>query len=76
MERVTIPQEVVEFQIVIGYNVITKQFSLSGCDQDPLVSMGMLEWAKHRVQRGVSMAELAQEMQNAPRIAVPGGPLG
>ena len=71
-----IPREVEDFQITITYSVITKEFSLSGCDRDPLVAMGMLEWAKHRLQRGVSRAELAQEMQNAPRIAVPGGPLG
>jgi hypothetical protein len=72
VRNVTVTQDVVQFSITIHYNVITKQYALSGCDADPLVALGMLEWAKHRVQRGVAMAEMAEEMRRRPVVVPPG----
>lgn len=65
-----------EYQLVISFNTVTHEFEMKGFDKDPLVALGMLKWAEHKVQRAVSKQELIEEMQKAPRIAVPNGPLG
>jgi hypothetical protein len=65
-----------EYQLVISFNTLTHEFEMQGFDKDPLVALGMLEWAKHKVQRAVTKNELLEEMKTLPRIAVPGGPLG
>jgi hypothetical protein len=64
------------YQLVITFNVLTHEFGMAGFDKDPLVALGMLEWAKHNVQRSVAKNEMIEEMKNMPRIAVPGDPLG
>ena len=64
------------YQLVITFSTITHEFEMQGFDKDPLVALGMLEWAKHKVQRAVAKGEIIEEMKAVPRIAVPGGPLG
>lgn len=76
MGEAELRQEQATYQLVITFNVLTHEFGLEGFDKDPLVALGMLEWAKHKLQRTVAKGELMAEMNNVPRIAVPGGPLG
>jgi hypothetical protein len=64
------------YQLVITFNVLTHEFRMEGFNEDPLIELGMLEWAKRVVQRAVVKGEMIEEMKNMPRIAVPGGPLG
>ena len=75
MEKVTIPQAELDYELVIKFNVLTHKFELRGFDKDPLVALGMLEFAKHELQRTVAKNELLDEMANAPRLVGARGPL-
>lgn len=61
-----------QFELTIRFNVITHEFELAGFDQDPLIALGMLEFAKHKLQRSITMNEMREEMARAGRI-IPGG---
>lgn len=60
-----------QFEVVIRFNAITGAIQVSGCDKNPIVSLGMLDYALSRVRRFLTMSDLQQETQNAPRIHVP-----
>jgi len=75
METVTVFKEAVELEIVIRFNVKTGEISLTGCDESPLVALGMLDYALARVRRVLGTNDVMQDARNAPRIAVAGGPL-
>jgi hypothetical protein len=75
MADVSIPAEVLQMHIHVSFNMLTGDVAVEGCDKNPLVALGMLDYALARVRRFLVQADLAQEFRNAPRIAVPGGPL-
>jgi hypothetical protein len=59
-----------EFEVVIRHNVKTGVSGLLGCDKNPLVAIGMMEWALGRVKRHVAQNEMIEEMSKVPRIQV------
>lgn len=59
-----------ELQVVIRYDVLTREFALEGCDKNAVVAAGMLEYAMSRVKRFLLQGDIERELQNAPRIQV------
>jgi hypothetical protein len=66
----------VKFQIVIRYDAATGNREVLGIGQDQVVELGMIWYAELKLRRLIAEAELVERMQNRPRVAVPGGPLG
>lgn len=75
MEKPIVLVSSLDTEVVVRYNAATREYSLSGCDENPIVAWGMLEYAVARVRRSMMQGDIAREIQNAPRISVPGGPL-
>lgn len=73
METRTILAESVEMQIVIKHNVVDGTLSVTGCDKNAVVALGMLDWALARVRRFITMNDIAQDAKNAPRVSLAGG---
>lgn len=61
-------QESVEFEICIRCNVVTGAFELIGLGKNRLVELGMLEYAKTRLQRIDAQIQMQEMMANAPRV--------
>jgi hypothetical protein len=57
-------------KVVVCFNPATAEFSLTGCDENPVVVLGMLDYALARVRRGLTTGDIQREMQNASRIQV------
>ena len=70
MDNVTVRREAVELEIVIKFDVSTCQWSISGCDKNPVVALGMLEYALARVRRSITLGDLEMQMQNSPRVSL------
>jgi hypothetical protein len=70
MAALTIDAEKVQMRIVVTFDVLTGEFGLEGCDKNPVVALGMLDFALSRVRRVLTTNDVLQEMKNAPRIAV------
>lgn len=73
METRTVLAEDVELEVVIKFDVAKCEFSLTGCDKNPIVAIGMLEYALSRVRRFLTTGDIQREMQDASRIARPSG---
>jgi hypothetical protein len=73
MADMTIPQESVQFELVITHNVLSGTFEVSGHSKNRLVSLGMLEYAKQLINRESLKQQILEDMKNAPRVALPGG---
>lgn len=73
MENLTVRREAVEMEIVIKFDVSTGIVSVQGCDKNPLVALGMLDYALARVRRFILQNDLQQELQGAPRVALASG---
>ena len=73
MADVTIPQEAVEFELVITHNALSGAFSVSGHSKNRLVSLGMLEYAKQLISRENAKQALMDDMKNAPLVVPVGG---
>lgn len=74
MDTVQVPKEKAEREIVVKLDVATGAMSLSGCDADPVVALGMLDYALARVRRSITMGDIQREVQEASRI-LPGSAL-
>ena len=70
MDSPTVKRDTVEMRIVVTFDMLTGPFGLEGCDKNPVVALGMLDFALSRVRRFLTTNDLVQEMKNAPRIAV------
>lgn len=73
MEKPTVGVESLDMEVVIRYNPVTRDFSLTGCDENPVVAWGMLRYAESRLRRGLAQADIVEQMKNSPRVSVPGG---
>jgi hypothetical protein len=62
-------------EIVLRFNLLEGEFSLTGCDQNPVVALGMLDYALARVRRALSTNDILHDAQNARTIVLPRGPL-
>lgn len=61
------------YTFAITYDPATEDFSVVGLNNPPWVVLGMLEYATVLVRRRDAEAAMMQHVQNAPRIARPGG---
>jgi hypothetical protein len=59
-----------KMQIVVRFDPATAEFSLDGCDKNPVVALGMLDYALARVRGFLTRVDLAEQMKNAPRVQV------
>jgi hypothetical protein len=75
MAEVTIPEEVLKMHLHVSFDMRTGQMSVEGCDKNPIVALGMLDYALARVRRFLTTGDIAQEIQDAQRIVRPQGPL-
>jgi hypothetical protein len=75
MDTLTVQRETVEMKISISFDILTRAVSIQGCDANPLVALGMLDYALARVRRILAMCDMEQEMRERSRISLPGGPL-
>jgi hypothetical protein len=62
-------------EIVVKFNILSAEFSLAGCDQNPVVALGMLDYALSRIRRFITQGDIAREIQDASRIVPARGPL-
>ncbi len=56
--------------MVVTFNMLTGELAVDGCDKNPIVALGMLDYALSRVRRFLVTADIVRESQNAPRIQV------
>lgn len=70
MDSLTNKSEDVEMQIVLKFNLLTCEFSLVGCDKNPVAALGVLDYALARVRRSLTTGDIQREMQEASRIQV------
>lgn len=59
-----------EVVIVVRFNPLTAEFSLAGCDKNPVVALGALDYALARVRRFLTQADIERELKNAPRVEI------
>ena len=62
-------------RVVVTFDMLTGELAVQGCDKNPIAALGMLDYAQARVRRWLVTNDILAEAKNAPRIAVPGGPL-
>lgn len=74
METRTVLADDVQIEIVIKFDVVKAEFSLTGCDKNPVVALGLLDYALARVRRFITTSDIQHEMQEASRI-LPGSAL-
>ena len=60
-----------EFEIVVRFDVVSGVVSLTGCDKNPLVALGMLDYALARVRRLIATNDIIQDARNSPLISLP-----
>lgn len=59
-----------ELKIVVTFNPLTAEFALSGCDANPIVALGMLDYALARIRRSLTTADIQREMQTSPLVSL------
>lgn len=76
MESKTILLDQVQMRVVVSFDVLTGEIAVEGCDKNPLVALGMLDYALSRVRRVLTVNDMMHEAKNAPRVSLAaGGPL-
>ena len=70
MDNPTVDREKLELRIVVTYNLLTRKFALQGCDQNPVVALGVLDYALARIRRSLTTNDILQEARNYPRITL------
>jgi hypothetical protein len=75
MENVAVEKSRLEMRVIVTFNVLTGEMGVEGCDKNPVVALGMLDYALARVRRALATNDILQDAQNSPRIAIPRGPL-
>ncbi|HYL64460.1 MAG TPA: hypothetical protein VE077_17740 [Candidatus Methylomirabilis sp.] len=73
METKTILVDQVRMSIVVEFDMLTGEMTLGGCDKNPVVALGMLDYALARVRRALAVNDMVQDAKNAPRVALAGG---
>jgi hypothetical protein len=73
METKTILVDQVKMRIVVSFDILTGEIAVEGCDKNPLVALGMLDYALARVRRVLTQNDILPDMKNAPRVALPPG---
>jgi hypothetical protein len=73
---VRVDPEVLDFCITIKHNILTGAFEVSGWKQNEVVSLGMLKYAGHLVEREIGRREMAEELAKRSFLARPGRVLG
>lgn len=69
------PKGSAEFKLTISHNTVTGSFTVEGHNQNRLVALGMLEYAKQLITRENAKQAMLDDMRNAPRIVpASGGP--
>lgn len=63
------------FSLSISLDIGTGQFHVEGLNVPPWIALGMLRYAEIMVRRRDVENAMRAAALNAPRIAVPGGPL-
>ena len=74
--KVTVPQDELEYLIVLRHNVLTKETTIEGLGRNFIVELGMLEWAIVRLKRADAENQMAERLRNQPRILGTTGPFG
>jgi hypothetical protein len=69
------PSEKWKFKVTVTFDAATGVMSVDGCDKNPIISLGMLDYALARVRRFITTNDILQEAKQVPRISLPGGPL-
>jgi hypothetical protein len=67
---VKIPEEVLKMRVVVTFDMLTGELAVDGCDKNPIVALGMLDYALARVRRYLVATDMIRKAQNAPRIQV------
>jgi hypothetical protein len=73
METKTILLDQVRMRVVISFDILTGEIAVEGCDKNPLVALGMLDYALSRVRRVLTVNDMVQDSKNAPRVSLAGG---
>lgn len=76
MEKAEISEKVFKWKLVVSYNLITRDFQVDVEPDSLFVGLALARYAEMKLRRADQRAEIMEQMKNAPRIAVPGGPLG
>jgi hypothetical protein len=69
MADVSIAEETLEMHVRVSFNMLTGEMQVEGCDKNPVVALGMLDYALSRVRRFLTTADIIQEAKNAQRIS-------
>ncbi len=75
MDNLTVDRGKLEMRVVVTFDMLSGVFGLEGCDKNPVVALGMLDYALARVRRFIATNEILQEAQDRSRIAIPLGPM-
>ena len=59
--------------VELKFDLLTGEFSITGCDQNPVVALGMFDYATSRIRRALVTNDMQHMMDKAYRI-VPGSP--
>jgi hypothetical protein len=68
---IRVDPDALDFTITIHHNIVAGTFEVTGWKQNEVVSLGMLKYANHLVEREIGRREMAEEMQRM-RLAAPG----
>lgn len=75
MEKPVVDVESLVVRVVITYNPVTTEYDIKGVDENVIVAWGMLEYALSRIRRTMAAHDMREQLENASRISLPGGPL-
>lgn len=70
MAEVTIAEEVLTMHLHISFDMRTGQMGVEGCDKNPVVALGMLDYALARVRRFLTTSDIAQEIRDSQRVHI------
>lgn len=70
--RVTVPVELVDFELTIHHNIVTGKFDMSGWSANAVVTLGMLEMALGMVKREILKREMAEQIAKESLRLPPG----
>jgi len=73
METKTILVDQVKMRVVVSFDMLTGDIQVDGCDKNPVVALGMLDYALARVRRALAINDMVQEAKNVPRVSLAGG---
>ena len=71
MEKPNETEQPHKMEIVVRFNMLSGEMSIEGCNKNPVVALGMLDYTLARVRRMLTQNDIAQELESASRI-VPG----